>query len=130
MFSFNSKSTNSIKKFNNVMEQFLEQLVPFTGQKHLIYFKKLLKIDSTLAIKKYIEQCLIHKEKIMNKDEKYFSNKDIKNELSQNTESKSLDEIIDLERIYFELNDESKAAVWTFMQALLVVSEEYIASKK
>ena len=37
------------------MEQFLEQLVPFTGQKHLIYFKKLLKIDSTLAIKKYIE---------------------------------------------------------------------------
>ena len=66
----------------------------------------------------------------MNKDEKYFSNKDIKNELSQNTESKSLDEIIDLERVYFELNDESKAAVWTFMQALLVVSEEYIASKK
>ena len=83
-----------------------------------------------MAIKKYIEQCLIHKEKIMNKDEMYFSNKDTKDELSQNTDSKSLDEIIDLERVYFKLNDESKAAVWTFMQALLVVSEEYIASKK
>ena len=113
MFSFNSKSTNSIKKFNNVMEQFLEQLVPFTGQKHLIYFKKLLKIDSTLAIKKYIEQCLIHKEKIMNKDEMYFSNKDTKNELSQNTESKSLDEIIFLSLKTLQNNRNRRATILT-----------------
>ena len=66
----------------------------------------------------------------MNKDEQYFSNKDTKDKMSQHTDSKSLDEIIDLEKVYFELNDESKEAVWTFMQALLVVSEEYIASKK
>jgi len=114
-----------IKNFNSILESFLKQLIPITGSTYHNYFCKAIKINSLLPIQKFAKYGLKYKNKIMEKDESYFDNNDNHTEVLKNHNDK-LSDILKLKNIYHNLDDKSKENVWSYFQALLILTEEYM----
>ena len=112
-----------IVRFNNTLESLLLQLSKFTGKKYYTKFKRVRKINSSLPIKLWIENGLEYRQKIMNKDETYFLEKSI------NKSNNSFQEIFEIKEIYKEIDDKSKKNLWLYLQALVILSEDYIKDK-
>ena len=112
-----------IVRFNNTLESLLLQLSKFTGKKYYTKFKRVRKINSSLPIKLWIENGLEYRQKIMNKDETYFLEKSI------NKSNNSFQEIFEIKEIYKEIDDRSKKNLWLYLQALVILSEDYIKEK-
>ena len=112
-----------IVRFNNTLESLLLQLSKFTGKKYYIKFKRVRKINSSLPIKLWIENGLEYRQKIMNKDETYFLEKSI------SKSNNSFQEILEIKEIYKEIDDNSKKNLWLYLQALVILSEDYIKDK-
>tara|TARA_B110000858_G_C17714839_1_gene432370 strand:- start:16 stop:390 length:375 start_codon:yes stop_codon:yes gene_type:complete len=112
-----------IVRFNNTLESLLLQLSKFTGKKYYTKFKRVRKINSSLPIKLWIENGLEYRQKIMNKDETYFLEKSI------NKSNNSFQEIFEIKEIYKEIDDSSKKNLWLYLQALVILSEDYIKEK-
>lgn len=125
-------ATEIIKAFNGIIESFLSQTSELVGTTYYTYFKKVIKVNSLIAIENGIRFMLPHKNKIFNKDESYFS--DDANLITQlNTTQVSqtfssdqiLSEIFRLKDIYYKLDDLSKENVWNILQALTQLMIEY-----
>lgn len=112
-----------IVRFNNTLESLLLQLSKFTGKKYYTKFKRVRKINSSLPIKLWIENGLEYRQKIMTKDETYFLEKSI------NKSNNSFQEIFEIKEIYKEIDDNSKKNLWLYLQALVILSEDYIKDK-
>jgi hypothetical protein len=112
-----------IVRFNNTLESLLLQLSKFTGKKYYTKFKRVRKINSSLPIKLWIENGLEYRQKIMTKDETYFLEKSI------NKSNNSFQEIFEIKEIYKEIDDKSKKNLWLYLQALVILSEDYIKDK-
>ena len=120
-----------IKFFNGLVESFLQQLSPFIGTSYHHYFTKLIKFNAVMPIQNFIYYAIPMKDKILNRDETYFTNPD--NHVDKVKESKqdnALDEIIRLKGIWEKLSDESKDNVWDMTQAMLITAMEYLELKK
>lgn len=124
-----------IKNFNSILGDFLKQLSEIIGTTYAHYYSNLIKVNAILPIQyfiRYVHQSdtpLAHYIKI--KDENYFKNTDnSKNHIggTKNTDI-ALIEIVRLQGIYTQLSQESKDNVWDILQALLQLSEDYIALK-
>ena len=70
-------TTEIIKTFNNIIESFLSQTSEIVGTTYFTYFRRIIKINSLIAIENGIMFMLPHKDKIFNKDETYFSDEKI-----------------------------------------------------
>ena len=116
---------NQIKQFNTILETFLNQLSPLVGTTYHHYFKKLVKVNAVLPIQQYASSVLQYKEKIMNKDESYFT--DTNNHKDKINDDQTLGEILRLTDIYYKLDEDSKKEVWSILQALTILAEEYIS---
>ena len=66
----------------------------------------------------------MYKQRIMNKDETYFADTDNHQEKIKDDEA-TLNEILRLKDIYFKLDKDSQKEVWSYFQALTVLSEQY-----
>ena len=121
-----SKVTN-IKEFNTIMETFLNQLSPLVGTTYYFYYKKLIKVNAVLPIQQFANNVLPYKQKIMNKDESYFADTKNHEEKIQGDEA-TLNEILRLKDIYFKLDQDSQKEVWSYFQALTLLSEQYSSS--
>ena len=116
-------SNEIIKKFNEILESFLVQLKPVIGGKYHRKFSIATKLNSSVAMEKFLVAILPYRDEINNKDEDYFIN----NDHSKIIEDKDdLNEIMNLKDIFEKLDDESKENVWAILQALLVLGEDYI----
>ena len=113
-----------IKEFNSILETFLQQLSPIVGTSYHHYFKRLVRINSVMPINEYCKNVLPYKEKIMNKDETYFSNTDNHQDKIKNDKD-TINEILRLQEIYYKLDRDSIEEVWNYFQALVILSEEY-----
>lgn len=113
-----------IKEFNSILETFLQQLSPIVGTSYHHYFKKLIRVNSLMPINEYCKNVLPYKEKIMNKDETYFSNTS-NHQDKINNDRDTINEILRLKEIYYKLDRESIDEVWNYFQALIILSEEY-----
>ena len=113
-----------IKEFNSILETFLQQLSPIVGTSYHHYFKRLIRINSVMPINEYCKNVLPYKEKIMNKDETYFSNTDNHQDKIKNDKD-TINEILRLQEIYYKLDRDSIEEVWNYFQALVILSEEY-----
>jgi len=71
------------------------------------------------------------KDKILNRDETYFTNPDNHvDKVKESKEENALDEIIRLKGIWEKLSDESKDNVWDMTTAMLIIAMEYLELKK
>jgi hypothetical protein len=129
-------STEIIKSFNTIIESFLLQTSELVGTTYYSYFKKIIKVNSLIAIDSAISYLLPFKDKIFAKDETYFTNEnnymDKVNDSGINdkfTSDKVLSEIFRLKDIYYKLNEESRENVWAILQALVQLTLEYCQIK-
>lgn len=119
-----SKS-EKIKEFNSILEVFLGQLSPLVGTSYHHYFKKLIKVNALLPIQEFSKNALPYRTKIMEQDESYFTNTN--NHLDKiNGNHDTLNEILRLKDIYYKLDNDSRKEVWSYFQALTILSEEYV----
>ena len=132
-------SAQIIREFNDVLGSFLVQIAPIIGSSYNHYFKQLIKVNSLMPIQQFVVYGYDYKDKIMKRDESYFSSEKNKDEIDKKIsiskanhceEKMYLKEIFRLEGIWNKLSDSSKENVWDFMQALICLSEEYIVKTK
>lgn len=131
-------ATEKIKIFNSIIESFLLQTTDLVGTTYLNYFKKIIKLNSLVAIENAIVHVLPHKDEILQKKESYFNDEDIlafdmnkvkdvnKGRFSNDT---ILSEIFRLKDIYYKLDNKSKENVWNILQALVQLTIEYCEIK-
>jgi hypothetical protein len=112
-----------IKKFNEILESFLVQLKPVIGGKYHRKFTIATKLNSSVAMEKFLVAVLPFREHIIEKNEYYFINNDHSNKIEDKDD---LNEIMNLKDIFEKLDNESKENVWAILQALLVLGEDYI----
>jgi hypothetical protein len=136
LYIFLYMSAEKIKLFNSIIEDFLAQTSELIGTSYYTYFKKVIKINSLIAIENSIAFLIPHKNKIFNKDESYFYDEsnyleDLnKTELGTQYNSDTiLSEIFRLKNIYDKLDADSKENVWSILQALLQLTIEYCELK-
>ena len=106
------------------METFLNQLSPLVGTTYYFYYKKLIKVNAGLPIQQFAQNVLPYKSQIMSKDETYFTNTSNHQDKIQGDEA-TLNEILRLQDIYFKLDTDSRKEVWSYFQALTLLSEQY-----
>ena len=132
-------SAQTIREFNDVLGSFLVQIAPIIGSSYNHYFKQLIKVNSLMPIQQFIVYGYDYRKQILEKDESYFLSEDNKKEIdkkitlskaNESEEKRYLKEIFRLEGIWNKLSQSSKDNVWDFMQALVYLSEEYVAKSK
>lgn len=121
-------SVEIVKKFNEILGSFLVQITPLVGGKYHKKFTMATKFNSSLAIERFLVHALPVRDKILERDETYFTNNDYSNEVENDEET--LNEIVNMKDIYTKLDKESIDNVWDIFQALLVLGEDYIRIKK
>jgi len=122
-----------IRIFNDLVESFLKQVSPIIGTSYHHYFTKLIKFNAVMPIQNFIYYAIPLQQKILDRDESYFTN--VNNHVEEANKVKDivadpLDEIIRLKGIFEKLSNESKENVWDMTQAMLIISIEYLELKK
>ena len=92
-------------------------------------FNMIIKVNAIKPIHQFIKTAIPVRDKILNRDDTYFEEKDRLDEI-KNVNEMNMNEIFQLRNIYINLDSASKSNVWDFMTALLVISEEYLELKK
>lgn len=118
-----------IRTFNSIVEDLLKQLEPKIGSSYNFYFKKLIKFNSVLPIQQFLFYAIPMKDKILNRDETYFTNPDNHTEHFVGYEE-GLQEILRLAGIWEELDEKSKDSLWDITQVLLFTAMEYVELKR
>ena len=118
-------SSEIIKTFNEILDSFLIQISPLVGTTYHYQFQQITKINSIMPIEQFLVYALPLRDKILNRDESYFSNTENHKDKIGNDEY-TLNEILRLQTIYSKLDDKSRSNVWDILQAMLVLGEDYI----
>jgi hypothetical protein len=121
-------SSEKIIQFNDIVLSFINQLSSFIGTSYSKEFKKIIKYNCLLPIEQFIVHALPLRDKILNKDETYFTDEYDYNVHSQNDKN-MINEILRLKDIYIRLDKKSKSNIWDYFQAMLILAEEYIQIK-
>ncbi len=119
-------ATDIIKQFNEILNSFLIQVAPHVGTTYQTKFEQLIKYNAVLPIEQFLVYAIPLREKILSRDESYFSNAD---NHKASVEESVLGEILRLQGIYHNIDEVSKQNVWDIFQALLYLGEEYIKIK-
>jgi hypothetical protein len=118
-------SAEKITQFNEILDSFLIQISSLVGTSYHYHFQQIIKINSILPLEQFLAYALPMRDKILNRDESYFTNNN--NHLEQIGDSEqTLNEIIRLQGIYSQLDPTSKSNLWDILQALLILGEEYL----
>lgn len=117
-----------IKTFNSILEDLLKQLSPRIGSSYHFYFNKLIKINSVLPIQHFLFYALPMKDKLLNRDDDYFSNP-VNYAKHFEGDNDRLNEFIKLRKFWDELSEKDKDGLWDITQALLITGIEYIELK-
>lgn len=130
----------TIKEFNVILGDFLQQVSPMLGTtSYHHYYKQLIKVNASLPVQYfnyYVHSSERPLEKyILERDEEYFKNtenhvQDIKDAENIKDYDGALMEIVRLKGIYEQLSKESRDNVWDILQVLLYLSKQYLALKK
>ena len=118
-----------IKTFNSILEDLLKKLEPIIGSSYHSYFTKYIKYNYVYPIQQFILYAIPMKEKILNRDETYFTNTENHTEHFTGYDE-GLQEILRLKGIWEKLDNKSKDGLWDITQVLLFTSLEYIELKK
>lgn len=122
-------SREKIKQFNEILDSFLIQISSLVGTTYHYHFQQIIKVNSILPVEQFLVYALPMRDKILNRDETYFTNNDNHKDKIGDSEA-TLNEIIRLQGIYGQLDTKSKSNLWDILQALLILGEEYLVMNK
>lgn len=117
----------SIKEFNCIVEDLLKQTTGLIGTKYLFNFKTLIRLNSVLPIEKFTSTMLPYKHYINTKNSDFFMSQSINGYSYNNI---STNDIIDLQKIFLNIDSESKENIWSILQALIVLCEDRLKMKQ
>ena len=114
--------TTSIDKFNSLLNEFIDKIINKYPNESLNDYKKafvLLKITSpSTPSSLFMAGCVDYKKQIKTRDEAFFINNDaIKNKIN----SFSIE--IGINKYWNELSDNTKTAIWDYIQSLFLLGE-------
>jgi hypothetical protein len=112
-----------INTFNEVLLSFLTELKPFIGDAFLKKFKLVTSISKKQPLKSFIEYVLPLQQKIVDRDETYFT------EYDMSKDGNAISEFLHLNGMYDTLDVNSKSNVWQYLGLLLAITIEYIQIK-
>ena len=112
-----------INTFNEVLSSFLTELKPFIGDAFYMKFKVVSALSKKQPIKSFIEYVIPLQQKIIDRDETYFT--DYKTSKDDN----AISEFLHLNGMYDTLDQNSKDNVWQYLSLLLAITIEYIQIK-
>ncbi len=112
---------NIIQQFNNISIDFLTQMAVHMGSSYLYKYKLMTSFNCMYAIDMFIENVLLYKHRIINKEESFFINKSVD---SNYVECNYIDDIIGIKSIYHTLDIISKENIWNILTALVYLAEE------
>lgn len=121
-------TSEKIKQFNEIFDSFLIQISPLVGSTYHYQLQQIIKYNSILPIEQFLVHALPVRDKILNRDESYFTTTE--NHMDKIGSEDTLNEILRLKDIYSQLDEESKSNVWDIFQAMLILGEEYIIARK
>jgi uncharacterized protein with ParB-like and HNH nuclease domain len=121
-------AVQTIKDFNLLFTNVLQQMSPMIGNSYYMLFNNLCKFNASLAIENFYYYSLPHSKQIMSKNEKFFLDEDnledlTKGEHKQNGEL--LNMIQELKHVWTKLDKDSKENLWMMIQALHQLSISY-----
>jgi hypothetical protein len=116
---------NIIKEFNDISIDFLTQTSSIVGSSYLYKFKLMTRFNSIFAIDLFIKRVLPFKNKIIERDESFFLNKNIVKD-----DDDYMDDIIGIKQVYHTLDKQSKENIWDIVLALIYLAEERYINKK
>lgn len=118
-------ASEKIKQFNEILSSFLIQVSPLVGSTYYHKFNMITKYNSLLPIENFLVHALPIRDKILLRDETYFTdNTNHKDKIGNN--DNVLNEILRLQNIYNQLDETSRSNLWDILQAMLILGEEYI----
>lgn len=122
--------TEIVKEFNRILSDFLNQVSPLIGTSYYTKYNMLIKVNSTFPIQRFAEYGIQHEEQIMNKNPDYFMDEntytsDVKQYYGDESQE-YLDRILHFKEIYFQVDKNSQENLWSIIQALLLLSKEYV----
>ena len=112
-------------QFNNILLILIKQLSPYIGTSYGSKFEILISTNDILPIEQFLVHALPIREYIENKDVAYFNNNNF-----INSTDNILCEILKLKNIYQQIDDESKNNIWEYLQAMLILGDDYIILNK
>lgn len=124
-----SKSREKIVQFNEILDSFLIQVSPLIGTSYHYNFQNIVKANSLLPIEQFLIYAIPLRDKILTRDETYFTDNDNHADKIGDCEE-TLSEIIKLQGVYSHLDETSKANIWDILQAMLILGEEFIIINK
>lgn len=114
---------NLCDQFNNIVLSLITQISKYTNKTYDSQFNMLLKINKTIPIIRFHNDVKEYKDKIMNKDEKFFYEHTY-HEVKDNDGS-IMEEIIHLKEIYQKLDKKSISNIWDYLHAMVYLGDEY-----
>ena len=118
-----------IEDFNKTIDEFMQKLITqFPNETKLKSYYSAFKIskmyDKTLPIKIYMGGCINFTEQIKNRDSEFFVNR--KTFVEGVAKCSSFSDDIGLVNYWKNLSDDTKKAIWDYIQTLYVLGEMYI----
>jgi len=84
-------------------------------------------VNSRQLLDLYNEFAFPYRERILNKDEQYFLQKDfVSDDLDASTDKSAFSTMFNFRRYLTELSDENKENIWLYMMVLVKLNDKYL----
>lgn len=125
----NNSPTTVIEEFNKTMEEFINKMIlQFPQETKLKTYYSAYKVtkiyDKTMPIKIFMGGCLQFTEQIKSRDTEFFAKR--KAFVDKIKKASSFSDDIGLVNYWENLSDNSKNAIWDYVQTLFVMGEMYV----
>lgn len=120
-----------LTKFNRTLEEFIDALAdvyenhPKVGRDLIIFREKfaLIKgINPRLPLEQFIKHVVPHKAKILEQDEQFFIELDVKKTAKNEN---SVFQLLRIQEMWqTENNDQIKTTIWTYFKVLVILAEK------
>tara|TARA_B100000035_G_C21000462_1_gene554642 strand:+ start:402 stop:893 length:492 start_codon:yes stop_codon:yes gene_type:complete len=118
-----------VEEFNNTLDEFIQKLIlQFPQESKLKSYYSVFKMskmyDNSVPIKIYMGGCIKFKDQIKIRDSNFFVNR--KEFVKGIAKCSSFSDDIGLVNYWHSLSEETKKAIWDYVQTLFVFGEMYI----
>jgi len=118
-----------LNEFNKTLDEFMNKMIlqfPQEGKLKTYYsaFKVTKMYDKTMPIKIYMGGCLQFSEQIKSRDTEFFAKR--KAFVNKMAQASSFSDDTGLVNYWDSLSDNSKTAIWDYIQTLFIMGEMYI----
>jgi hypothetical protein len=125
----NNNNNKIIQEFNNTLDEFINKMIlQFPEEKKLKSYYSAFKVtkmyDKTMPIKIFMGGCLEFSDQIKNRDSEFFETRE--SFIDKLKSASSFTDDIGLKNYWHNLTDNSKKAIWDYIQTLYIMGEMYI----